>query len=182
MNNITVKDFVDTYNNLETDIEKQNYISSIIKTYYIPIQEKMFLAEKIIANTYWDDLDKKNKVEVSSINRYILHVYTIINNYTYIHMDNGNMGEEYDMLAKYGLVSIILNSIEDVKEFNSVENMAADDFMVNNYGSKAYLQDQINRISELVKDGLSFLQPTLVEIVKDIPKENIIQFVKKYGK
>lgn len=82
MKDITVQKFINTYNKKESDKEKQDYIKSMVKIEYMPINTKMTLAEKIVENAYWKDIEKKDIVSVSSPVRHVLHVYTIINNYT----------------------------------------------------------------------------------------------------
>ena len=74
----------------------------------------MTLAEKIVENAYWKDIEKKDIVSVSSPVRHVLHVYTIINNYTYIHMDNKTMAEDYDYLNRDGLVAELIKAIDSV--------------------------------------------------------------------
>lgn len=66
MKDITVQEFINTYNKKESDQEKQDYIESIVKIEYMPINTKMTLAEKIVENAYWKDVEKKDIVSVSS--------------------------------------------------------------------------------------------------------------------
>mgnify|MGYP000054921637 FL=1 len=46
MKDITVQEFINTYNKKESDQEKQDYIESMVKIEYMPINTKMTLAEK----------------------------------------------------------------------------------------------------------------------------------------
>ena len=44
MKDITVQEFINTYNKKESDQEKQDYIESMVKIEYMPINTKMTLA------------------------------------------------------------------------------------------------------------------------------------------
>lgn len=179
MKDITVQEFINTYIKKESDQEKQDYIKSMVKIEYMPINTKMTLAEKIIENAYWKDIEKKDIINVSSPVRHVLHVYTIINNYTYVHMDNKTMAEDYDSMNMKGLAVELIKAIgEDVAEFTAIEEMTAQDFMTNNYGTKAFIQSQVTRINDVLKEVGTTLAPVFVEAMKDMNKEDIINFVK----
>lgn len=179
MKDITVQEFINTYIKKESDQEKQDYIKSMVKIEYMPINTKMTLAEKIIENAYWKDIEKKDIINVSSPFRHVLHVYTIINNYTYVHMDNKTMAEDYDSLNMKGLAVELIKAIgEDVAEFTAIEEMTAQDFMTNNYGTKAFIQSQVTRVNDVLKEVGTTLAPVFVEAMKDMSKEDIVNFVK----
>ena len=179
MKDITVQKFINTYIKKESDQEKQDYIKSMVKIEYMPINTKMTLAEKIIENAYWKDIEKKDIINVSSPVRHVLHVYTIINNYTYVHMDNKTMAEDYDSLNMKGLAVELIKAIgEDVAEFTAIEEMTAQDFMTNNYGTKAFIQSQVTRVNDVLKEVGTTLAPVFVEAMKDMSKEYIVNFVK----
>lgn len=78
MKDITVQEFINTYNKKESDQEKQDYIESMVKIEYMPINTKMTLAEKIVENAYWKDVEKKDIVSVSSPVRHVLHLFHIM--------------------------------------------------------------------------------------------------------
>lgn len=179
MKDITVQEFINTYIKKESDQEKQDYIKSMVKIEYMPINTKMTLTEKIIENAYWKDIEKKDIINVSSPVRHVLHVYTIINNYTYVHMDNKTMAEDYDSLNMKGLAVELIKAIgEDVAEFTAIEEMTAQDFMTNNYGTKAFIQSQVTRVNDVLKEVGTTLAPVFVEAMKDMSKEDIVNFVK----
>lgn len=179
MKDITVQEFINAYIKKESDQEKQDYIKSMVKIEYMPINTKMTLAEKIIENAYWKDIEKKDIINVSSPVRHVLHVYTIINNYTYVHMDNKTMAEDYDSLNMKGLAVELIKAIgEDVAEFTAIEEMTAQDFMTNNYGTKAFIQSQVTRVNDVLKEVGTTLAPVFVEAMKDMSKEDIVNFVK----
>lgn len=179
MKDITVQEFINTYIKKESDQEKQDYIKSMVRIEYMPINTKMTLAEKIIENAYWKDIEKKDIINVSSPVRHVLHVYTIINNYTYVHMDNKTMAEDYDSLNMKGLAVELIKAIgEDVAEFTAIEEMTAQDFMTNNYGTKAFIQSQVTRVNDVLKQVGTSLAPVFAETMKDMSKEDIINFVK----
>ena len=173
MKDITVQEFINTYNKKESDQEKQDYIKSMVKIEYMPINTKMTLAEKIVENAYWKDIEKKDIVSVSSPVRHVLHVYTIINNY------NKTMAEDYDYLNRDGLVVELIKAIgNDVKEFTAIEEMTAQDFMTNHYGTQAFIQNQVTRLNDVLKQVGTSLAPVFAEAMKDISKEDIIKLVK----
>lgn len=179
MKNISVKEFVDTFNKKESDQEKQDYINEIVKIQYMPISNKMTLAEKIIENEYWKDTEKKDVVSISTPVRHVLHVYTIINNYTYIHMDNKTMSEDYDILSQSGLIVAIFDAIgNDVKDFSAIEEMTAQDFMTNHYGFQAFVQDQVTRVNDVLKEVGASLSPVITDALKDVSKDDLVNMVK----
>ncbi len=179
MKDITVQEFVNTYNSKESNQEKQDYIKSMVKIEYMPINMKMTLAEKIVENAYWKDIEKKDIVSVSSPVRHVLHVYTVINNYTYVHMDNKTMAEDYDALNREGLAVELIKAIgTDVAEFTAIEEMTAQDFMTNHYGTQAFIQNQITRVNDVLKEVGTALAPAFAEAMKGMSKEDIVNFVK----
>ena len=183
MKDITVQEFIDTYNRKESDQERQDYLKSLVKVEYMPYTTKITLTEKIIENSYWKDTEKKNFIEVNSPIRHILSIYTMINNYTYIHIDNKRMAEDYDLLEKNRLVEKIITAIgEDVKSFSVIEEMTAQDFMTNHYGTKAFLQEQSVRLQDVIKEVGTSLAPVFSDALKDLSKDDIIKFVKAISK
>lgn len=183
MKDITVQEFIDIYNKKESDQEKQDYLKSLVKIDYMPYTTKITLTEKIIENSYWKDTEKKDLIEVNSPIRHILHVYTVVNNYTYIHIDNKRMAEDYDLLEKDRLVEKIIAIIgDDVKDFSVIEEMAAQDFMTNHYGTKAFLQEQSTRLRDVIKEVGTSLAPVFADALKDLSKDDIVNFVKAISK
>ena len=183
MKDITVQEFINIYNKKESDQEKQDYLESLIKIEYMPFTTKMTLAEKIVENAYWKDAEKKDFIEVNSPIRHILHVYTVINNYTYIHIDNKRMAEDYDLLEQDKLGERIIEAIGgDVECFSVVEEMSAKDFMTNHYGTKAFLQEQSVRLQDVIKEVGTTLAPVFADALKDLSKDDIVKFVKAISK
>lgn len=179
MKDMTVQEFINTYNKKESDQEKQDFIKSMVKIEYMPINTKMTLAEKIVENAYWKDVEKKDIVSVSSTVRHVLHVYTVINNYTYVHMDNKTMAEDYDMLNMKGLAVELIKAIgEDVVKFTAIEEMTAQDFMTNHYGTQAFIQNQVTRVNDTLKEIGTALSPVITEALKDVSKDEIVGFIK----
>lgn len=179
MKDITVQEFINTYNKKESDQEKLDYIKSMVKIEYMPFVTKMTLSEKIIENAYWDDIEKKNIVKVNSPIRHILHVYTIINNYTYVKIDNKKMADEYDELNKEGLVTEFIKIIgDDVTEFTAIEEMTAQDFMTNHYGTQAFIQNQVTRVNDVLKQVGTSLAPVFAEALKGVSKKDIVSAIK----
>ena len=179
MKDITVQEFINIYNKKKSDQEKQDYIKSLVKIKYMPFVTKMTLAEKIIENSYWDNIEKKDVVKINSPIRHILHVYTIINNYTYVKIDNKNLADEYDALNKEGLATEFIRAIgDDVAEFTAIEEMTAQDFMTNHYGTQAFIQSQVTRLSDVLKEVGTALSPVITDALKDVSKEDIVSAIK----
>lgn len=183
MKDITVQEFINAYIKKESDQEKQDYIKSMVKIEYMPINTKMTLAEKIVENAYWKDIEKKDIVSVSSPVRHVLHVYTVINNYTYVHMDNKTMAEDYDALNMKGLAVELIKAIgDDVAEFTAIEEMTAQDFMTNHYGTQAFIQSQVTRVNDVLKEIGTALAPVVTEALKDVSKDELVEFIKALAK
>ena len=89
------------------------------------------------------------------------------------------MAEDYDYLNRDGLVVKLINEIgNDVTEFTAIEEMTAHDFLTNHYGTQAFIQNQVTRINDVLKQVGASLAPVFAEAMKDISKEDIVKFVK----
>lgn len=56
--------------------------------------------------------------------------------------------------------------------------MTAQDFMTNHYGTQAFIQNQVTRLNDVLKQVGTSLAPVFAEAMKDISKEDIIKLVK----
>ena len=89
------------------------------------------------------------------------------------------MAEDYDYLNRDGLVVELIKAIgNDVAEFTAIEEMTAQDFMTNHYGTQAFIQNQVTRLNDVLKQVGTSLAPVFAEAMKDISKEDIIKLVK----
>lgn len=83
------------------------------------------------------------------------------------------------ILTETELVVELIKAIgNDVKEFTAIEEMTAQDFMTNHYGTQAFIQNQITRLNDVLKQVGTSLAPVFAEAMKDISKEDIIKLVK----
>ena len=83
------------------------------------------------------------------------------------------------MNDRLGLVVELIKAIgNDVAEFTAIEEMTAQDFMTNHYGTQAFIQNQVTRVNDVLKQVGTSLAPVFAEAMKDISKEDIIKLVK----
>lgn len=179
--NFSVKEFVSKYTSTAKQM-RTSFFSNELKTEeYINYNKKLLLAEKIVKlSTYATEpvikngevvkdengnvqYRQTNQIRVNSCMRYVLFVYTIIQNYTNINMDNTKLLDEFDLLNKEGLIEQIFAIIneKEIQEFNKVVQMTFDDFMVNNATPQSFISNQVQRVTDVLG---ALLQPVVKKI------------------
>ena len=166
-NKLNVTEFVDGYEKAKT---KSTYLKKIKINDYVPYGEKVFLANKIVESTSYDE---RHNIKIDSPSRYLLFIYTLLKNYTNLDLDAQNMTQYFDLLNKCGLVDDIVGMIpeKEVNEFNKVLSMAYEDFMTNHYEIHGFIEDVIDKISNVI-EGTS---PQLLNELRNYIKLNEAQ-------
>lgn len=185
--NFTVKDFVNGFEKNATDNLKQRYIKDNLQIKpYINIEDKLKIAEKITSATMFvkdKTNEKKNRLKVNSVSRFILFKLIIVDEYSNINVDFSNSTDEYDMLVKSGVADIVAESVpmSEKAEINTIVQMMIEDIMTNEYETSKYIENQIERITYTAKEVFAplvevlskQLSDTIKELSEDVTKEDV---------
>ena len=155
-----VKSFVEEYEKCSNNDDKAKFLKSKLKTEkYMPYADKLALAENIVKSSSYamikedGKLKQTDRVALNSPMRYILFVMTVVDKYTNIEVNFGNIMPDFDALNFNSLIEVIFEKIGDKEtaEFNTVVEMVLNDFMANKYQFKNYINDTLSRVSGLVE-------------------------------
>ena len=111
----------------------------------------------------------------------MLYRLNLINSYTNISIDFKNSLDEFNLLNKSDVIDLMLSYIpkKELEEFNMLLEMVKNDFITNEYETKAFISGQVEKFAEIfgtvISPVLTRLGDTL-ENVDDKTLENI--FVK----
>ena len=163
---ITIRNFVEKYNSIVVDKLKEQYLkdSLHIKT-YIPFLTKVTLADKLAKIT---TLDKDTgNINVKSDVNYLLFCRMIIEQYTDLQVETEGFYEEYDALMETGVLDIIMQMIpeKEIKEFKMICDMKKDDLLFNQSTPKAFINQQIERITNITSVTL---KPVLDKLATEL--------------
>ena len=155
-----VKSFVEEYEKCSNNDDKAKFLKSKLKTEkYMPYADKLALADNIVKSSSYamvkedGKLKQTDRIAFNSPMRYILFVMTVVDKYTNIEVNFGNIMPDFDALNFNGLIEVIFEKIGDKEtaEFNTVVDMVLNDFMANKYQFKNYINDALSRASGLVE-------------------------------
>ena len=155
-----VKSFVEEYEKCSNNDDKAKFLKSKLKTEkYMPYADKLTFAENIVKHSSYamvkedGNLKQTDRIALNSPMRYILFVMTVVDKYTNIEVNFGNIMPDFDALNFNSLIEVIFEKIGDKEtaEFNTVVEMVLNDFMANKYQFKNYIDDTLLKISGLVE-------------------------------
>lgn len=179
---MTVREFVEGYRKTSDNL-KDRYVKEKLEIKnYISFADKCNLAKRIVkATTYEKDLDGKDtgNIKINSISRYLLFTLSIIDNYTNIDVDFGNVIEEYDLFKSNGLLELFIGSENQLIpeseyfEVQTILNMTLDDTVQNNMSTQAFIQNQVTRFGTLLGVTLSPIMDKLAESINDMDEKTI---------
>jgi hypothetical protein len=126
---------------------------------YMPYADKLTLAENIVKSSSYamvkedGKLKQTDRIALNSPMRYILFVMTVVDKYTNIEVNFGNIMPDFDALNFNSLIEVIFEKIGDKEtaEFNTVVDMVLNDFMANKYQFKNYIDDTLLKVAGLVE-------------------------------
>jgi len=151
---MTVREFVNKYNSLQSDATKEALINSVIKRHYAPILEKKAVLETAFERSIQEKDGIKYVDSVLSQIGLFCSILTLYTTLDYKHNkddgDNGSIFEDYDLLMENGVYPIIMYKIgeQDIKELLKVYSSVEGTF-VNQQTFEAYLAKQVTRFGEL---------------------------------
>ena len=174
-----IKEFVNKYNSFSTESLRDNFLKNNLKIKdYVSFLMKNTLAQKIVdVSTYmYEDYIKEdgtkgrrrtNTIHVNSTVQYVLFCRVIIENYTNLEVETDGFYEEYDLLNESGLLDKIMQMIpeKEIKEFKMIVDMKKDDLLFNQSTPKAFISQQIERVSNIL--GVT-LKPVLEKISEQL--------------
>lgn len=140
------------YNDKKNRGDIFDYIDTLIKTEYIPIEEKDRRAEIIVNNTYYSTSnDGKKVLHINSTAKHMYTFLTLVDMYTDIEINYADGVKQYNELDESGALDIIVGTIEpnDLKEFKIILDMKCNDVMVNEYDPHAFIRSQVDRFADL---------------------------------
>lgn len=178
-----IREFVEKHRAIATDRLKEDYLKDNlhIKT-YLPFLTKVTLADKLAKVT---TLDKDTgNVNVKSDVNYLLFCRTIIEQYTDLQVETEGFYEEYDLLNESGLLDKIMQMIpeKEIGEFKMICDMKKDDIIFNQSTPKAFINQQIERITTIASVTLKPILEKLVDEFENLDDKKIEKFEKYLSK
>ena len=161
-----IKEFVESYSNFATQNLKDDYLKDNLEiTTYVPFIKKVTYAASLAQNTMIDK-DTGN-IRVSSESNYLFFVRSIIELYTDLEIENNAFYDEYDLLNESGLLDKIMQMIpeKEITEFKMICDMKKDDLLFNQSTPKAFINQQIERVSTIL--GVT-LKPVLDKLATEL--------------
>ena len=178
-----IKEFVESYSNFATQNLKDNYLKDNLEiTTYVPFVKKVTYAASLAQNTMIDK-DTGN-VRVSSESNYLFFVRSIIELYTDLEIENNAFYDEYDLLNESGLLDKIMQMIpeKEIAEFKMICDMKKDDIIFNQSTPKAFVNQQIERITNIASVALKPVLDKLATELENMDDEKITKLSKALEK
>lgn len=187
INKISVAEVVKRYSTFSSDELKNKYIQSlIIPDKYVDYLAKVKYAQDIITIS---SLDSNGSIKFNSSKKYMLYVNAIFSLYTKIDISAKESVKDFDMLDKYNLIDIVLDSVpqDELSKFDTVMKMCTDDFIANNYEIHSFINKQIDKVTELLSKNMTPIIHELSEKIntfsvddfKEIAKEITTEMLKE---
>lgn len=178
-----IKNFTEKYSAIATDRLKEEYLNDNlhIKT-YLPFLTKVTLADKLAKITALDK-DTGN-VNVKSDVNYLLFCRMIVEQYTDLQIETEGFYEEYDLLNESGLLDKIMQMIpeKEITELKMICDMKKDDIIFNQSTPKAFINQQIERITTIASVTLKPILEKISEQIENMSEEDIEKFTNKFEK
>ena len=174
-----IKEFTEKYGAIATDRLKEDYLKDNlhIKT-YLPFLTKVTLADKLAKVT---NIDKDTgNVNVKSDANYLLFCRMIVEQYTDLQVETEGFYEEYDLLNESGLLDKIIQMIpeKEIAEFKMICDMKKDDIIFNQSTPKAFINQQIERVSTILGVTLKPVLDKISEQIENMDEKDIEKFTK----
>lgn len=164
-NGITIDKLIDGYLKRTSVKIREEYLKVVIKVKpYVGYGTKIFLADTIIKTSCLND----GQIYIDSCKKYLLYIYTLIDTYTNIELNQKDLMIQYDRLDSIGLIEPILALIPEKERatFKTILDMKQDDLMTNRYGVHAFIKEQMDRLTNVFSEFSKAFSP-LVEKLND---------------
>lgn len=180
--NIDVKDFVEKYSKLNTQTAKEAYLSTAVKFVdYMNFEVVQALCDQILAQSYYD---KNGDIKIDTCKKYLMYIYVIFDQYTNITIHSDKWMEEFNMLAKYGLVEAVCQLMPEalITTLDSVLKMKSDDLMTNYYEPHAFIRNQVIKYVPIVHGFIDKMMEGIEKIGKEVDWNGLVNvFMKDKG-
>lgn len=176
---VAFDNFIKKYDALKTNDERKTMLSHIITVEYMPYMDKVKMCNRIISASCFkwsDDMKSIEGIHIDSPSKYCLFVVSVIAAYSCLEIDFKNCVDIYDELDKRGLVELMFNSIlaSEISSCQTILNMCYDDFMANNYETKAYVSKLANSLKESFVPALQTITNEFLAKFSDEDKKTFI--------
>lgn len=178
----TVKDFCKKYNGENSEQLKEILIKSVMNVRYVPYEIKITICKKIIESAYYQKNDVGSKtLHVNSTTKHMLYHLYLVKQYTHIDVDFTNCLDEFNLLNKNGLFDIIFSNIsnKELDEFNMILNMVESDIFKNEYNTRAFISNQVERFGELFGHIAEPALNRLTEVLENMDEKTVDNIVNK---
>ena len=166
-NAITIDKLIDGYLKRTSTKMKEEYLKTVIKVKpYVSYGVKIFLADTIIKTSCLKD----GRVYIDSCKKYLLYIYTLIDTYTNIEINQKELVFQYDRLDSLGLIEPILALIPEKERatFKTILDMKLDDLMTNRYGVYAFIDEQMDRAAKIAPEIGKAFGPLIDKLSKQV--------------
>lgn len=195
-------EFVERYNNMANQQLKDRFVKEKIKiTPYISIVKKDAYAQLIVNKTTfeqeaYDDngetkYRKTDKIRINSVAQYIQFCRAVIELYTDLEIDEDDKGfiKGYDALKSSGLLDILmvgsdnaypLIPMSELNEFKTILTMKQSDTQFNETTTQAFINKQIDRISDLANATLTPLMDVVKNKIDSLSNDELRKILDDY--
>lgn len=192
MEKISIKKFVEEYNNRANESLKKQYIRDNLKiTPYVPFITKVILINNLVNTTMINK--ETGNIKTDSSAEYLLMNKIFIEQYTNLEVETAGFYEEYDELKKSGLFNILvigneetktppLIPYEEIAEFKFLLAQKRNDMFTNKYEIHSFITEQADRFKALGEATLTPLVDVVKEKLDGLSEEDldkIVEFAKK---
>lgn len=195
-----ILEFVERYNNMETQQLKDRFVKEKIKiTPYVSIIKKDAYAQLIVDKTTfeqeaYDDngktkYRKTDKIRINSVAQYVQFCRAVIELYTDLEIEDGSFIKEYDALKSSGLLDILmvgsdkadpLIPMSELSEFKTILTMKQSDTQFNETTTQAFINKQIGRISDLANATLTPLMDVVNKKLDSLSNDELRKILDDY--
>lgn len=160
-----VADFVKKYNKSKN---KDEYISKIITRTYMPYEEKISRASRVVKNTTSKNILNKEVYWENTPAQYMLFAGEIIDYYTDIDVDFTNWLKDFNILEEARLTDKIIAALpkEEYDKFQTVFTMTAQDYHENIRSLPSYFDTKIDAITLLFNKVEGMLKDVDIDAIK----------------
>ena len=162
---MTVKEFVDKYNETKSQNERLDLVKSIIRRNYSPVLEKKMALQIMLKKTVV--VSPTNEMFLDMFLSKINFIMAILVLYTDLDIvkkedDKKTNFDDYDLLQQNGLIEIICSCIgeEEINELTMVQDALFETFYNEHCSTSACISKQVFKLSEMLT---SLVDPALIK-------------------
>lgn len=141
------KEFIKKY---EEAKDKERFLQKHIKTKYLPYQQKIAEAKKIVELTMYVDINDKKVFKQNTPLLHLMFIMRVIFNYTDIEWEDGsNIVEPYNALCESNLLELIISAIpnKEYGAFDTVLQMTLNDELENYRSLAGFFDSKVDALS-----------------------------------